>query len=115
MTDTMRALLLVAERKLEVVDQELPTPGPGDALVRVRCVGVCGSDLHGYTGHTGRRIPPLVMGHEAAGEVVAVGEGVEGWTRGRPRGDPDRRRLRQSATAAWRAPRTSASAAASWA
>ena len=82
MTDTMRALLLVAERKLEVVDQELPTPGPGDALVRVRCVGVCGSDLHGYTGHTGRRIPPLVMGHEAAGEVVAVGEGVEGWTAG---------------------------------
>jgi L-iditol 2-dehydrogenase len=45
-------------------------------LVRVRAVGVCGSDLHGYTGHTGRRIPPIVMGHEATGDVVAVGPGV---------------------------------------
>ena len=82
MTDTMRALLLVAERKLELVDQDLPVPGPGDALVRVRAVGVCGSDLHGYTGHTGRRIPPLVMGHEAAGEIAALGEDVEGWAVG---------------------------------
>ena len=75
---TMRALMLTAERKLQVV--ELPVPLPkedGEVLVRVRAVGVCGSDLHGYLGHTGRRIPPLVMGHEAAGEVVAVGPGVE--------------------------------------
>ena len=42
-------------------------------LVRVHAVGVCGSDIHGYLGHTGRRVPPLVMGHEATGEVVAVG------------------------------------------
>ena len=70
--------MLTAERKLQVV--ELPVPLPkedGEVLVRVRAVGVCGSDLHGYLGHTGRRIPPLVMGHEAAGEVVAVGPGVE--------------------------------------
>ena len=44
--------------------------------MRVRAVGVCGSDLHGYLGHTGRRVPPLVMGHEATGEVVAVGSEV---------------------------------------
>ena len=45
--------------------------------MRVHAVGVCGSDLHGYRGHTGRRVPPLVMGHEATGEVVAVGEDVQ--------------------------------------
>lgn len=77
-TGAMRALLLAAERHLTVVD--LPVPAlerPGDALVRVHAVGICGSDLHGYLGHTGRRIPPLVMGHEATGEVVAVGSGVQ--------------------------------------
>jgi L-iditol 2-dehydrogenase len=45
-------------------------------LFEVRAVGVCGSDLHGYTGRTGRRVPPLVMGHEATAEVVRVGDGV---------------------------------------
>jgi L-iditol 2-dehydrogenase len=75
----MRALLLDAERHLTVVD--LPVPElerPDDVLVHVRAVGICGSDLHGYLGHTGRRIPPLVMGHEATGEVIAVGPDVRG-------------------------------------
>jgi len=73
----MRALLLDAERHLTVVDAPIPAlERPTDVLVRVRAVGVCGSDLHGYLGHTGRRIPPLVMGHEATGEVVAVGADV---------------------------------------
>ncbi len=73
----MRALLLDAERHLSLVETAIPAlVGPTDVLVRVRAVGICGSDLHGYLGHTGRRIPPLVMGHEATGEVVAVGEGV---------------------------------------
>lgn len=74
----MRALLLAAERQLALVS--LPVPAierPDDVLVRVRAVGVCGSDLHGYLGHTGRRVPPLVMGHEATGEVVAVGPAVQ--------------------------------------
>jgi L-iditol 2-dehydrogenase len=75
--ERMRALLLDAERHLTLVDTPLPElRAPDDVLVRVHAVGVCGSDLHGYLGHTGRRIPPLVMGHEAAGEVVAVGPGV---------------------------------------
>jgi L-iditol 2-dehydrogenase len=73
----MRALLLDAERHLTLIDMPIPAlERPGDVLVRVRAVGVCGSDLHGYLGHTGRRVPPLVMGHEAAGEVVAAGAGV---------------------------------------
>ena len=70
----MRALLLDAERHLALIDTPIPALArPNDVLVRVRAVGVCGSDIHGYLGHTGRRVPPLVMGHEATGEVVAVG------------------------------------------
>jgi L-iditol 2-dehydrogenase len=74
----MRALLLAGERHLTLVDLPMPSlDRPDDVLVRVHAVGICGSDLHGYLGHTGRRIPPLVMGHEATGEVVAVGAGVQ--------------------------------------
>ncbi len=53
-----------------------PEPGPGELLIEVAACGICGSDVHGYDGSTGRRIPPIVMGHEAAGTVVAVGSGV---------------------------------------
>ncbi|MDX6539306.1 MAG: L-iditol 2-dehydrogenase [Gaiellales bacterium] len=75
--EQMRALLLDAERHLALVDLPLPLlERPDDVLVRVHAVGVCGSDLHGYLGVTGRRVPPLVMGHEATGEVVAAGAGV---------------------------------------
>jgi len=54
----------------------VPEIGPDDVLVRVRACGICGSDVHGMDGSTGRRIPPLVMGHELGGTVVAVGPGV---------------------------------------
>jgi len=57
----------------------VPAIGDDDVLVRVRACGVCGSDIHGYDGSTGRRIPPLVMGHEAAGVIEAVGAGVNGF------------------------------------
>jgi len=73
----MRALVLTAIRELQILD--VPTPkivGPDDVLVRIRACGICGSDLHGYTGQSGRRRPPLIMGHEAAGEVVEVGPAV---------------------------------------
>jgi L-iditol 2-dehydrogenase len=72
----MHALLLTAPKRLEIAEIPAPTPGPHDLLVRVRACGICGSDVHGYDGSTGRRIPPLVMGHEAAGVVEAVGEAV---------------------------------------
>jgi L-iditol 2-dehydrogenase len=72
----MKALLLSAPGVLDLADVETPVAGPGQVLVRVAACGICGSDVHGYTGSTGRRIPPLVMGHEAAGTVAAVGEGV---------------------------------------
>jgi L-iditol 2-dehydrogenase len=61
---------------LELVEMPVPAIGPDDVLVRVRACGICGSDVHGLDGKTGRRIPPLVMGHEAAGEVVETGANV---------------------------------------
>jgi L-iditol 2-dehydrogenase len=75
----MKALLLSKYRHLEIADLPNPVPGPGEILVKVTACGICGSDVHGYDGSSGRRIPPIVMGHEAAGRVAAVGPQVTGW------------------------------------
>jgi L-iditol 2-dehydrogenase len=72
----MKALLLTEYKNMQVTDVHEPEVGPDDVLVQVEACGICGSDIHGYDGSTGRRIPPLVMGHEAAGVVVQVGENV---------------------------------------
>jgi L-iditol 2-dehydrogenase len=80
----MQALVLTDYRKLELGSLDRPAIGPGDVLVNVRACGICGSDVHGFDGSTGRRIPPLVMGHESAGVVAEVGANV---TRLKP-GDP---------------------------
>src|SRR5579863_8349272 len=72
----MEALLLKQYKNLEMVEMPAPEIGPDDILVRVRACGICGSDVHGFDGSTGRRIPPLVMGHEAAGEVARTGGNV---------------------------------------
>jgi L-iditol 2-dehydrogenase len=78
----MKALVLTAYGRLEIQELPRPEPGPRDVRVRVRACGICGSDVHGYDGSTGRRVPPLVMGHEAAGEVEAVGAEVAGFKPG---------------------------------
>jgi len=78
----MKALLLSEYNKLEVTDLAGPWPGPEELLIRVAACGICGSDVHGYDGSTGRRIPPIVMGHEAAGTVVAVGSTAVGFSPG---------------------------------
>lgn len=78
----MKALLLREYKKLEVTQMPEPAYGPDDVLVRVKACGICGSDVHGFDGSTGRRIPPLVMGHEAAGVVAAVGSNVKRWRAG---------------------------------
>jgi L-iditol 2-dehydrogenase len=78
----MNALLLKEYMRLELADMPVPEIGPEEVLVRVRACGICGSDVHGLDGSTGRRIPPLVMGHEAAGEVVATGATVVDLTPG---------------------------------
>jgi L-iditol 2-dehydrogenase len=72
----MRALLLREYKTLELTQMPEPAVGPDDVLVRVKACGICGSDVHGYDGSTGRRIPPVVMGHEASGTVFATGKRV---------------------------------------
>jgi L-iditol 2-dehydrogenase len=72
----MKSLLLSAYKQLDLVDMPAPIPADGELLIRVKACGICGSDVHGYDGSTGRRIPPIVMGHEAAGIVESVGNAV---------------------------------------
>src|ERR1700723_4619706 len=78
----MKALLLSEYSKLEVADLPKPVAGPGEVLVQVAACCICGSDRHGYDGSSGRRIPPLVMGHEAAGTIAAIGAEVNGFSLG---------------------------------
>jgi L-iditol 2-dehydrogenase len=75
----MKALVL--EDYHHLVYQEVPEPptGPKEVLIQVRACGICGSDVHGLDGSTGRRIPPVIMGHEASGVIARVGSRVEGW------------------------------------
>jgi L-iditol 2-dehydrogenase len=72
----MKALLLSEYNRLEITELPMPRPGNGEVLIRVEACGICGSDVHGYDGSSGRRIPPIVMGHEAAGTVAARGAGA---------------------------------------
>ncbi len=78
----MRALLLTEYKNLIVTEVDEPPMSVDDVLVQVEACGICGSDIHGYDGSTGRRIPPLVMGHEAAGIVVSVGSNVDNFVPG---------------------------------
>jgi L-iditol 2-dehydrogenase len=73
---TVKALVLKVYGRLEMEERPEPAVGPGDVLVRVMACGICGSDVHGMDGSTGRRRPPIVMGHEAAGVVERVGAAV---------------------------------------
>jgi L-iditol 2-dehydrogenase len=74
----MKTLLLSRYNHLEITDQPKPIPQPGEVLIQVAACGICGSDVHGYDGSSGRRIPPIVMGHEAAGLIASVGPEVNG-------------------------------------
>ena len=78
----MKALVLKEYRRFALEDFAVPTLQPDEVLVRVRACGICGSDVHGMDGSSGRRIPPIIMGHEAAGEIAEVGSGVTGWQTG---------------------------------
>ena len=86
----MKALVLEAYNHLVHRDVPEPIPGPDDVLVQVMACGICGSDVHGIGGSTGRRIPPLIMGHEAAGVIAEVGDDVIGWQPGQRAGTPVR-------------------------
>ncbi len=78
----MKALELISSSAFKLVEKPMPEPGPNDVLIAVRACGICGSDIHGMDGSSGRRIPPLVMGHEAAGIIERCGSNVTGWSEG---------------------------------
>ena len=73
----MKSLLLTQYNHLEITDTPTPSPSPDEVLIQVAACGICGSDVHGFDGSTGRRIPPLVMGHEAAGLIASLGANVK--------------------------------------
>ena len=72
----MRALVYQGPKTMTIEDWPLPEPKAGEVRVQSKFVGICGSDVHGFLGTTGRRTAPMVMGHEMSGIVSAVGEGV---------------------------------------
>jgi L-iditol 2-dehydrogenase len=78
----MKALVLTEYNHFELQDVDKPTIKPNEVLVRVQAVGICGSDVHGMDGSSGRRIPPIVMGHEASGIIAEVGSDVKDWSTG---------------------------------
>jgi L-iditol 2-dehydrogenase len=76
----MKALVLTAPSEFNYdIHFPDPTPAAGEVLVQIKACGICGSDIHGMDGRSGRRQVPIVMGHEAAGEIIALGDGVSGW------------------------------------
>lgn len=74
--------MLTEPKKLEIQDSPIPSFGKDEVLIRVKACGICGSDVHGYDGSSGRRIPPLIMGHEAAGLIEECGSEVSGFSKG---------------------------------
>ncbi|MFW6116603.1 MAG: zinc-dependent alcohol dehydrogenase [bacterium] len=78
----MKALVLEQYDCLEYREVPDPQVGPRDVLVEVRACGICGSDIHGMDGSSGRRIPPVIMGHEASGVIVGKGRDVSNWREG---------------------------------
>ena len=74
----MRALVYHGPHDIRVEERPDPEPGPEEVLLRISATGICGSDLHGYTGENKRRHPGQIMGHETVGRIVALGSGVAG-------------------------------------
>jgi len=78
----MKALVLEEYNKLIYQEVAEPRPASGEVLIRVKACGICGSDIHGMDGSTGRRQPPVIMGHEASGVIVETGKDVTLWKEG---------------------------------
>ena len=83
MTANMTVPVFMGEGRITYAQRPIPTlTQPDDVLVRIEACGICGSDVHGMDGSTGRRQPPIIMGHEAAGIITKVGAGVTEWKTG---------------------------------
>ena len=78
----MKALMYRGPWKMPVEELDEPTPTAGKVVVDVQAVGICGSDVHGFTGNSGRRTPGIVMGHEFAGTISELGPEMEGYAVG---------------------------------
>ena len=76
---SMKALVLEEYNKLVYKDVPMPQLASDEVLISVKACGICGSDVHGLDGSSGRRIPPLIMGHEASGQIAEVGTDVRDW------------------------------------
>ena len=75
----MKALVLTEYNRFEFKEMPRPAIGDDEVLIRVKACGICGSDVHGADGSTGRRQPPIIMGHEAAGVIAETGKDVADW------------------------------------
>src|SRR5713101_8967180 len=78
----MKALVLKDYKRFAYEEVPTPTPAADEVLVAVKACGICGSDVHGMDGSTGRRRPPIIMGHEASGVISSIGSGATGWAVG---------------------------------
>ena len=78
----MKALVLTGKEKVEIQEVARPRAAEGEVLLRVSTAGICGSDIHGFLGHSPRRKPGLILGHEAVGVVSEVGPGVKNFREG---------------------------------
>lgn len=79
----MQALVLTDYKKLEIQDVKRPAiTSPTQVLIRIKAAAICGSDVHGYDGSSGRRRPPIIMGHEGSGIIEEVGSMVTGFAVG---------------------------------
>ena len=78
----MKALVLENYMQLQFREVPLPPIADDEVLIRVKAIGICGSDVHGLDGSTGRRIPPIIMGHEASGIIEQKGSKVKDWQPG---------------------------------
>lgn len=72
----MKALVYEGPKKIIIKQVDDPIPYKGELLIKVKTTGICGSDVHGYLGITGRRTPPMIMGHEFSGDISEIGKGV---------------------------------------
>ena len=78
----MQALVMAEYGRFTLTDVPKPEPAANEVLIHIKACGICGSDVHGMDGSTGRRVPPVIMGHEAAGIIESVGSGITGWQPG---------------------------------
>ena len=67
----MKALVYIDTQKSEIRDVDLPVADNGQSIIELEFCGICGSDMHAWHGHDERRIPPLVLGHEAVGRAAS--------------------------------------------